>query len=85
MKEVIILLLGLMFLVVYSKNSLVTNEHNNNEKEYEKGYKYGYSIGLKEGKVKIEDIDAMVKSILRTYFAMHLNELKPEPEFYALF
>ena len=40
---------------------------------------------LKEGKVKIEDIEAMVKSILRTYFAMQLNELKPEPEFYDKF
>ena len=27
----------------------------------------------------------MVKSILRTYFAMRLNELKPEPEFYDKF
>ena len=40
---------------------------------------------LKEGKIKIEDIDGMVKSILRTYFAMKLNELKPEPELYDRF
>lgn len=40
---------------------------------------------LKEEKVKIEDIDAMVKSILRTYFAMKLNELKPEKEYYDKF
>ena len=37
---------------------------------------------LDEGKVKIEEIDSMVKSILRTYFAMKLNELKPHPELY---
>jgi len=40
---------------------------------------------LDEGKVKIEDIDSMVKSILRTYFAMKLNELKPHPELYDKF
>jgi len=40
---------------------------------------------LKDGKIKIEDIDGMVKSILRTYFAMKLNELKPEPELYDRF
>ena len=40
---------------------------------------------LDEGKVKIEEIDSMVKSILRTYFAMKLNELKPHPELYDKF
>jgi beta-glucosidase len=40
---------------------------------------------LNEGKVKIAEIDSMVKSILRTYFAMKLNELKPHPELYDKF
>ncbi len=36
---------------------------------------------IEEGKVKLEDIDRMAKSILRTYFAMKLNDRKKEPEY----
>ncbi len=40
---------------------------------------------LSEGKVKVNDIDRMVKSILRTYFAMRLNERTKEPAYYDSF
>lgn len=40
---------------------------------------------ISEGKVKIEDIDRMVKSILRTYFTMKLNDRKKEPGYYDKF
>ncbi len=38
-----------------------------------------------EGKVRAEDIDRMAKSILRTYFAMKLDERKKEPGYYDRF
>jgi len=38
-----------------------------------------------EGKVSMDDIRRMAKSILTTYFAMHLGEREPEPELYAKF
>ncbi len=51
-----------------------------------------YAIALKDahklidkGKVKVEDIDRMAKSILRTYFAMKFNEKIKEPEYYNKF
>jgi beta-glucosidase len=40
---------------------------------------------INEGKVKVEDIDRMVKSILRTCFAMKLDERKKEPAYYQTF
>ena len=40
---------------------------------------------MNEGKVKEDDIDRMVKSILRTYFAMKLGERKREPAFLEKF
>jgi beta-glucosidase len=40
---------------------------------------------IEEGKVKAEDIDRMVKSILRTYFAMRLDEPKKDPAFLEKF
>jgi len=36
---------------------------------------------INEGSVKAEDIDRMVKSILRVYFAMKLNDRKIEPDY----
>jgi len=38
-----------------------------------------------EGKVSMDDIRRMAKSILTTYFAMHLGEREPKPELYAKF
>jgi beta-glucosidase len=40
---------------------------------------------IDEGKVKVEDIDRMAKSILRTYFAMKLGQRKREPAYYDRF
>jgi beta-glucosidase len=40
---------------------------------------------LSEGKVRVEDIDRMAKSILRTYFAMKLDERTKEPGYYDTF
>ncbi len=40
---------------------------------------------IKDGKVRIEDIDRMAKSILRVHFAMKFNEKKQEPELYDRF
>ena len=40
---------------------------------------------INEGKVKVGDIDRMAKSILRTYFAMKLNERKRDPAYHANF
>ncbi|MGD8778758.1 MAG: glycoside hydrolase family 3 C-terminal domain-containing protein [Ignavibacteria bacterium] len=40
---------------------------------------------LDEGKIKIEDIDRMTKSILRVYFAMKLNGRHREPDYEKLF
>lgn len=40
---------------------------------------------IDEGKVKVKDLDRMVKSILRTYFSMKLQERKSEPSFYNEF
>jgi len=40
---------------------------------------------INEGKVKAADIDRMVKSILRTYFAMKLNDRKKEPAYLEKF
>jgi beta-glucosidase len=40
---------------------------------------------IEKGKVKVECIDRMVKSILRTYFSMKLAGRKPEPAFYKKF
>ena len=40
---------------------------------------------IDEGKVKVEDINRMVRSILRTYFSMKLEDRKPEPAFYNKF
>jgi len=36
---------------------------------------------IKVGKVKVANIDRMTKSILRTYFAMKLNDRKKEPQY----
>lgn len=36
---------------------------------------------IAEGKVKVEDLDRMVKDILKTYFAMKLNEQKKNPAY----
>jgi beta-glucosidase len=40
---------------------------------------------INEDKVKVADLDRMVKSILRTYFAMRLDERKKEPAYYNSF
>jgi beta-glucosidase len=40
---------------------------------------------LNEGKVRVADIDRMAKSILRTYFAMRLDERTKEPAYYDSF
>jgi beta-glucosidase len=40
---------------------------------------------INDGKVKVDDIDRMVLSIVRTYFAMKLDELKPDPAYYDRF
>lgn len=40
---------------------------------------------ISEGKVNVEDIDRMAKSILRTYFAMKLDERKKEPGYHDRF
>lgn len=40
---------------------------------------------LVEGKIQEEDIDEMVKGILRTYFAMKLGERKPDSSYYDTF
>ncbi|HTR81235.1 MAG TPA: glycoside hydrolase family 3 C-terminal domain-containing protein, partial [Bacteroidota bacterium] len=40
---------------------------------------------INEAKIRVSDIDRMVKSILRTYFAMKLNERKKDPSFEAKF
>ena len=40
---------------------------------------------ISEGKVKVEDIERMAKSILRTYFAMNLDERKKDPAYSGRF
>ncbi len=40
---------------------------------------------IRDGKVKTSDIDRMAKSILRTYFAMKLDEMKRDTSYYADF
>ena len=40
---------------------------------------------INEGKVRVDDIDRMAKSILRTYFSMKLDQRKKEPAYYNNF
>lgn len=40
---------------------------------------------LEQGKIDISHINRMVQSILRTYFAMRLDETKKQPEYYKTF
>ena len=40
---------------------------------------------IRDGKVKVSDIDRMAKSILRTYFAMKFDEMKRDTSYYDNF
>ena len=40
---------------------------------------------IRDGKITVSDIDRMAKSILRTYFAMKLDEMKRDTSFYENF
>ncbi len=40
---------------------------------------------IRDGKVKVSDIDRMTKSILRTYFAMKFDEMKRDTSYYENF